>query len=153
MNFVNFSECEQTWCGHNFCPTGPPEACIFLKPIFLFHVFVFLARSSFAPAAVAFAAATAGSSNPRDLPSGVRNNNNTGHLCKRMNYHCNISQKTSSDSFREAARRKMSITSSAATMRVLSVLRHWVTKHGQVRCKLIKDYQGFHPVLSSVRQL
>lgn len=26
----------------------------------------------------------------------------------------------------------MSITSSAATMRVLSVLRHWVTKHGQV---------------------
>ena len=27
----------------------------------------------------------------------------------------------------------MSITSSAATMRVLSVLRHWVTKHGQVR--------------------
>lgn len=84
LNFVNFSECEQAWCGHNFCPTGPPEACIFLKHIFLFHVFVFFARSSFAPAAVAFAAATAGSSNPRDLPSGVRNNNNTGHLCKRM---------------------------------------------------------------------
>ena len=41
-------------------------------------------------------------------------------------------QKASSDSFREAAKRKMSITSSAATMRVLSVLRHWVTKHGQV---------------------
>ena len=44
-----------------------------------------------------------------------------------------FSQKASSDSFREAAKRKMSITSSAATMRVLSVLRHWVTKHGQVR--------------------
>ena len=37
-----------------------------------------------------------------------------------------------SDAFRASAKRKMSITSSAATMRVLSVLRHWVTKHGQV---------------------
>jgi len=46
-------------------------------------------------------------------------------------------QKSSNDSFREAAKRKMSITSSAATMRVLSVLRHWVTKHGQ-------DFDGNH---------
>ena len=45
-------------------------------------------------------------------------------------------QKISQDSFREAAKRKMSITSSAATMRVLSVLRHWVTKHGQVEHQL-----------------
>ena len=48
-------------------------------------------------------------------------------------------QKASSDSFREAAKRKMSITSSAATMRVLSVLRHWVTKHGQVALSEIMD--------------
>ena len=48
-----------------------------------------------------------------------------------------VSQKSSNDSFREAAKRKMSITSSAATMRVLSVLRHWVTKHGQ-------DFDGNH---------
>ena len=41
--------------------------------------------------------------------------------------------KVEQDAFKAAARRKMSITSSAATMRVLSVLRHWVTKHSQVR--------------------
>ncbi len=35
--------------------------------------------------------------------------------------------------FREAARRKCSLSSNIATMRVLSVLRHWVTKHTQVR--------------------
>ena len=54
-----------------------------------------------------------------------------------------------SDAFRASAKRKMSITSSAATMRVLSVLRHWVTKHGQVlldswfRCKCVwQDFEG-----------
>ena len=54
-----------------------------------------------------------------------------------------------SDAFRASAKRKMSITSSAATMRVLSVLRHWVTKHGQVlldswfHCKRVwQDFEG-----------
>ena len=32
----------------------------------------------------------------------------------------------------QSPRRKISISSSAATMRVLSVLRHWITKHSQV---------------------
>ena len=62
----------------------------------------------------------------------------------------------------------MSITSSAATMRVLSVLRHWVTKHGQVRVFLTSQWhwpidpdqfgyfepnKSFHAVLSSVKKL
>ena len=64
-------------------------------------------RSSSSSAAQAFAAATAGSSNPRD-------------------------QQGETDSFTDSARRKISITHSAATMRVLSVLRHWITKHSQV---------------------
>ncbi|TRY67068.1 hypothetical protein TCAL_03106 [Tigriopus californicus] len=61
--------------------------------------------SSSANAAVAFAVATAGSGNPPDP--------------------------THKDAFKEAAKRKMSLTSSVSTMRVLSVLRHWVTKHTQ----------------------
>ena len=70
-----------------------------------------LPRSSSANAAVAFAVATAGSSNPPDVPLAE------------------------AELFREAARRKCSITSSISTMRVLSVLRHWVTKHTQVRLR------------------
>jgi hypothetical protein len=68
-------------------------------------------RSSSATAAVAFAVATAGSSNPPD------------HL---------VGTKLTEAEFREAAKRKCSISSNVATMRVLSVLRHWVTKHTQV---------------------
>ncbi len=37
----------------------------------------------------------------------------------------------SGEDFRDAARRKCSITSNVSTMRVLSVLRHWVAKHTQ----------------------
>jgi len=58
---------------------------------------------------VAFAAATAGSSNPPDL--GPHNRKG--------------------ETFKDAARRKCSITSNVSTLRVLSVLRHWVTKHSQ----------------------
>ena len=79
-------------------------------------------RSSSANAAVAFAVATAGSSNPRDLPTKVGGTD--GGRSVRI--------QAKNDAFRASAKRKMSITSSAATMRVLSVLRHWVTKHGQV---------------------
>lgn len=68
-------------------------------------------RSSSANAAVAFAVATAGSGNPPD-PSHHR------------------------DDFRENAKRKCSITSNVSTMRVLSVLRHWVTKHSQAMEKM-----------------
>ena len=38
----------------------------------------------------------------------------------------------SKEAFNEAAKRKCSITSNVSTMRVVSVLRHWVTKHSQV---------------------
>ena len=56
---------------------------------------------------MAFAVATAGSGNPPD-PTRAK------------------------DDFKEAARRRMSLTSNVSTLRVLSVLRHWVTKHFQV---------------------
>uniref|UniRef100_A0A182JBQ2 Ras-GEF domain-containing protein n=1 Tax=Anopheles atroparvus TaxID=41427 RepID=A0A182JBQ2_ANOAO len=59
-------------------------------------------RSSTSTAAAAFAIATSASSNPRDEPPEV-----------------------------EARNRKESVVSSPATMRVLNVLRHWVSKHFQ----------------------
>ncbi|XP_055685566.1 ras-specific guanine nucleotide-releasing factor 2-like [Lutzomyia longipalpis] len=58
--------------------------------------------SSTSTAAAAFAIAISGSSNPRDEPPEV-----------------------------EARNRKESVVSSPATMRVLNVLRHWVSKHFQ----------------------
>ncbi|XP_017883242.1 ras-specific guanine nucleotide-releasing factor 2-like isoform X2 [Ceratina calcarata] len=60
--------------------------------------------SSTATAATAFAIATSASSNPPDIDRG---------------------------SDREKNRRKESVISTAATMRVLNVLRHWISKHGQ----------------------
>ncbi|CAD7092815.1 unnamed protein product [Hermetia illucens] len=59
-------------------------------------------RSSTTTAAAAFAIATSASSNPRDEPPEV-----------------------------EARNRKDSVVSSPATMRVLNVLRHWISKHFQ----------------------
>ncbi len=75
-----------------------------------FEIFPPFFRSSSASAAVAFAVATAGSGNPPDLGPPNRRGEN----------------------FRDQAKRKCSITSNVSTLRVLSVLRHWVTKHSQV---------------------
>ncbi|CAK9811174.1 Ras-specific guanine nucleotide-releasing factor 2 [Anthophora plagiata] len=67
-------------------------------------------RSSTSTAATAFAIATSASSNPPD--KGFDGNNRSG-------------------SCRDKNRRKESVMSTAATMRVLNVLRHWISKHAQ----------------------
>ncbi|XP_066581022.1 ras-specific guanine nucleotide-releasing factor 2-like [Prorops nasuta] len=72
--------------------------------------------SSTSTAATAFAIATSASSNPPDKVSG----------------RCSFSDENNrSNSCREKNRRKESVMSTAATMRVLNVLRHWVSKHAQ----------------------
>ncbi|XP_020280338.1 ras-specific guanine nucleotide-releasing factor 2-like isoform X2 [Pseudomyrmex gracilis] len=68
-------------------------------------------RSSTSTAAAAFAIATSGSSNPPD--KGPNDGPNRSGSCRDKN------------------RRKESVMSTAATMRVLNVLRHWVSKHAQ----------------------
>ncbi|XP_042209982.1 ras-specific guanine nucleotide-releasing factor 2-like isoform X2 [Homarus americanus] len=75
-------------------------------------------RSSSASAAAAFAVATAGSSNPRDIPK-------TPPLGR-----FSVGGEGRRSSFRERPRQE-SIICTAATMRVLNVLRHWVSKHSQ----------------------
>ncbi|BES94772.1 Ras-specific guanine nucleotide-releasing factor [Nesidiocoris tenuis] len=83
--------------------------------------------SSTSTAAAAFAIATSASSNPRDVtngsgaPGGGKNNS--------RNNNCESNSRAGS--YRER-RRKESVMSTAATMRVLNVLRHWVSKHSQV---------------------
>ncbi|XP_014483395.1 PREDICTED: ras-specific guanine nucleotide-releasing factor 2-like isoform X5 [Dinoponera quadriceps] len=69
-------------------------------------------RSSTSTAAAAFAIATSASSNPPDKGPTSDSNNRSG-------------------SCRDKNRRKESVMSTAATMRVLNVLRHWVSKHPQ----------------------
>lgn len=69
-------------------------------------------RSSSSSAASAFAIATAGSSNPRDHPASSQ-------------------QPWTAAERRQSCKRQESIVSTAATMRVLNVLRHWVSKHFQ----------------------
>lgn len=71
---------------------------------------MYISRSSTSTAATAFAIATSASSNPPD--KGIDGNNRSG-------------------SCRDKNRRKESVMSTAATMRVLNVLRHWVSKHAQ----------------------
>ncbi|CAA9995385.1 unnamed protein product [Nesidiocoris tenuis] len=86
-----------------------------------------ISRSSTSTAAAAFAIATSASSNPRDVtngsgaPGGGKNNS--------RNNNCESNSRAGS--YRER-RRKESVMSTAATMRVLNVLRHWVSKHSQV---------------------
>lgn len=74
-------------------------------------------RSSTSGAATAFAIATSGSSNPRDLA-----------LPSRGDGRSSISEQ---DSISEKSRYKENVISTACTMRVLNVLRHWVSKHAQ----------------------
>ncbi|XP_014612802.1 PREDICTED: ras-specific guanine nucleotide-releasing factor 2-like [Polistes canadensis] len=72
--------------------------------------------SSTSTAATAFAIATSASSNPPDKVPGkccISDGNNRSGSCRDKN------------------RRKESVMSTAATMRVLNVLRHWVSKHAQ----------------------
>ncbi|XP_069694869.1 ras-specific guanine nucleotide-releasing factor 2-like [Periplaneta americana] len=81
--------------------------------------------SSTSTAAAAFAIATSASSNPRDhtLPTkpvvGPAGRCSVGDASMRVG------------SCRDRNRRKESVMSTAATMRVLNVLRHWVSKHAQ----------------------
>jgi hypothetical protein len=76
-------------------------------------------RSSTSVTAQAFAIATSASSNPRDIsPQREQEENETASRVS---------------SFREKFKRKDSMLSTAATMRVLNVLKHWVSKHSQVR--------------------
>ncbi|XP_056645864.1 ras-specific guanine nucleotide-releasing factor 2-like [Diorhabda sublineata] len=66
-------------------------------------------RSSTSSAAAAFAIATSGSSNPRDISPA----------------------KEQEDTNAERERQKESVMSTACTMRVLNVMRHWISKHAQ----------------------
>ncbi|CAM1331460.1 RASGRF1 (predicted) [Pycnogonum litorale] len=76
-------------------------------------------RSSTHSAAAAFAAATAGASNPRESQP-------RGHNRLQSAGACDL--KIPKDF---AKQKRESIINTAATMRVLNVLRHWVSKHSQ----------------------
>ena len=84
---------------------------------------------------MAFAVATAGSGNPPDLlPEGVVVGGPPGGDGAGVGAGGGGGMGGGGgDDFRDAAKRKCSITSNVSTMRVLSVLRHWVAKHTQVR--------------------
>lgn len=72
-------------------------------------------RSSTSATATAFAIATSASSNPRDISPQREETDASSRV----------------SSFRETFRRRESSLSNAATMRVLNVLKHWVSKHSQ----------------------
>lgn len=78
----------------------------------------FIQRSSTSTAAAAFAIATSASSNPREL-SPLHD-----QRC------CSVERK-----------RKESVMSTAATMRVLNVLKHWISKHPQVPFDKFKHFE------------
>ncbi|KAK7793670.1 hypothetical protein R5R35_013152 [Gryllus longicercus] len=83
-------------------------------------------RSSTSTAAAAFAIATSASSNPRDVTSPAPK------ATPGAGGRCSVGDASlRSGSCRERNRRKESVMSTAATMRVLNVLRHWVSKHAQ----------------------
>lgn len=82
---------------------------VLLQTLSLHEIVLFIQRSSTSTAAAAFAIATSASSNPREL-SPLHD-----QRC------CSVERK-----------RKESVMSTAATMRVLNVLKHWISKHPQV---------------------
>lgn len=84
-------------------------------------------------AAAAFAIATSASSNPRER-SSVCSSTCSYSKCKGGTSE---SGSRSCLQVREKGRKESSIISTPATMRVLNVLRHWVSKHAQVQFDLI----------------
>ncbi|XP_071449632.1 ras-specific guanine nucleotide-releasing factor 1-like isoform X1 [Hetaerina americana] len=103
--------------------------------------------SSTSSAAAAFAIATSASSNPRDVGVGSGTGGNVGVIANLLSGVGSSSSKVAAGggrcsvggesigglrgSCRDRNRRKESVMSTAATMRVLNVLRHWVSKHAQ----------------------
>ena len=84
-------------------------------------------RSSTASAASAFAAATAACSNPPDVPV------TQSYSLPQSRGASRLPSVAGPDAVRmpERGRKRESMISTAATMRVLNVLRHWVSKHSQ----------------------
>ncbi|XP_034244817.1 ras-specific guanine nucleotide-releasing factor 2-like [Thrips palmi] len=83
--------------------------------------------SSTSTAAAAFAIATSASSNPRDLSPAMSAMSRAS--CSSASGMVGLG--SAPGSCKEQRRRKESVLSTAATMRVLNVLRHWVSKHSQ----------------------
>lgn len=81
-------------------------------------------RSSTASAASAFAAATAACSNPPDVPAH-------SYSVPQSRGASRLPSVAGPDAVRIPGRKRESMISTAATMRVLNVLRHWVSKHSQ----------------------
>lgn len=89
-------------------------------------------RSSTSTAAAAFAIATSASSNPRDLsPAMSAMSRASCSSASGMPMGMSSMPGSAPGSCKEQRRRKESVLSTAATMRVLNVLRHWVSKHSQ----------------------
>ncbi|KAK3920513.1 Ras-specific guanine nucleotide-releasing factor 2 [Frankliniella fusca] len=89
-------------------------------------------RSSTSTAAAAFAIATSASSNPRDLsPAMSAMSRASCSSASGMPMSSMPGGGSAPGSCKEQRRRKESVLSTAATMRVLNVLRHWVSKHSQ----------------------
>ncbi|XP_043476334.1 ras-specific guanine nucleotide-releasing factor 2-like isoform X2 [Leptopilina heterotoma] len=80
-------------------------------------------RNSNSTAATAFAIATSASSNPPDRVHERRH-----HI---INDGSSSSNRVCAGSCKEKSKRKESVMSTAATMRILNVLGHWVSKHAQ----------------------
>ncbi|XP_037292474.1 ras-specific guanine nucleotide-releasing factor 1 [Manduca sexta] len=119
---TSFRQSHRSFIFHNFCMSTPFSFLLFFEflgftilvttggyyepthPAFLVFIWIVMelcrSRSSTSTAAVAFAVATSASSNPRSPPP------------------------TS-----PPPARRDSVISTAATMRVLNVLRHWISKH------------------------